>query len=268
SLQVTGSGAMAGGLVELNSTATGALGAVLKLDQTANSAAANDVIGRILFTAQDDANAAEIYGRIDCLIQDATAANPDASLNFLVDRAGTATLALTVGWDDTAGAAINGIAVGDTAGAAIITSNGAQDLTLETNGGTDSSVITITDAANGDITITPNGTGLINLTAPTYGQITSGADGDAALTQAMCGLYTCPNTVARTLTLPAVADNAGLWYTIKKTHAAAAAITIEGNGAETIDGAANNAECDAQYDAITVVCDGTEWHIVSKKIAA
>jgi hypothetical protein len=268
SLQVTRSSTMDDGLVRLNSTATGALGAVLKLDQTADSAADNDVIGRILFTAQDDADAAETYGRIDCIAQDVTAANPDGSMNFLVDRAGTNTLALTIGWDDTAGAAINGIAVGDGSNAAIVSSNADQDLTLETNGGTDSGVITITDGANGDITLTPNGTGQIDLTAPSYGQITAGADSNATLTIAMVGLYTIGNTDARTLTLPAAATSAGAWYTIKKTSADADAVTIDGNGDELIDGATTFAEVDAEYDTVTVVCDGTGWHVVSKIIAA
>lgn len=268
SLQVTGSGAMAGGLVELNSTATGALGAVLKLDQTANSAAASDVVGRVLFTGQDDANAAEEYGKIDCVIRDTAAANPDASLVFYADKAGTDTQLLALGWDTVNAATLNGALVGSGAAAAIISSQGAYDLTIETNGGTSSGVITITDGANGDITITPNGNGQVQMTAPSYGQVTAGADGAASLTVAMCGLYTIGNTVARTLTLPAVSGTAGLWYTIKKTSADAAAVTIDTPGAETIDGAASNAEIDAQYDTITLVSDGSNWHIVYKMIAA
>jgi len=268
SLQVTGSGAMAGGLVELNSTATGALGAVLKLDQTASSAAAGDVMGRILFTAQDDANAAETYGTVDCVIRDAAAANPDAEMIFSVDKAGTNTRHLSIGWDSVNSATLAGIAVGTGAAAAIISSQGAYDLTLETNGGTNSGVITITDGANGDIALTPNGVGQVQLTAPTYGQITAGADGAATLTIAMVGLYTIGNTVGRTLTLPAAATSAGAWYTIKKTSADAAAVTVDGNADELIDGAATFAEIDAQYDVATFVCDGTGWHVVSKIIAA
>jgi hypothetical protein len=61
------------------------------------------------------------------------------------------------------------VKVGDSAAAAVLTSNGAgtltvttggtTDLILNTNSGTNSSNITITDAANGDVTINPNGTG-------------------------------------------------------------------------------------------------------------
>jgi hypothetical protein len=276
-LQVTGSGASAGGLVELNSTATGALGAVLKFDQTANSAADNDVIGRLLFTAQDDANAAETYGRIDCLIQDKTAANPDASFNFLVDRAGTATLALTIGWDDTAGAAINGISVGDSAGAAIVTSNGTQDLVLETNGGTNSSTITLTDAANGDITVAINGTGNFvaqNLTyetnagSPVTGTTTltwGDAEGQVVFCTSAGGAYS--------ITLPAAATaGAGAWYTFIKTDADANAITLDANGAETIGEAGSAmaetyAVIDAIHDTVTIVCDGTSWYVTAQNIS-
>lgn len=70
-----------------------------------------------------------------------------------------------------------------------------------------------------------------------------------------------------TLTLPAVSGRTGRVYIFKKINADATALTLDGNGAETIDGAATFAACDAQYDTVTVVCDGDEWHIVSKIIA-
>jgi hypothetical protein len=161
-LQVTGSGASAGGLVELNSTATGALGAVLKFDQTANSAAAGDVIGRILFTGQDDANAAETYGRIDCVIRDVAAAGPDAAIILYADKAGTNTRLLTIGWDDIGAATLNGVLVGDNAASAYVSSLGNFDLILKTGNATTGN-ITLTDAANGNITITPDGSGKVDL---------------------------------------------------------------------------------------------------------
>jgi hypothetical protein len=45
-------------------------------------------------------------------------------------------------------------------------------------------------------------------------------------------------------------------------------LTIEPNGAEQIDGAANNSEMDAAGDSVTVVCDGSAWYCAAKKIAA
>ena len=76
------------------------------------------------------------------------------------------------------------------------------------------------------------------------------------------------NTAARTLTLPAAATaRAGSWIRIVKTSADAFAVTLDGNGAETIDGAATYAEIDAQYDAACLLCTGSEWIILSRDIA-
>ncbi|MFH1745669.1 MAG: hypothetical protein ABIG44_01360 [Planctomycetota bacterium] len=76
------------------------------------------------------------------------------------------------------------------------------------------------------------------------------------------------NTAARTLTLPAVAmARAGAWLRIVKTSADVAAVTLDGSGAETIDGAGTYADIDAQYDAVHLVCTGSEWIILSRDIA-
>jgi hypothetical protein len=71
---------------------------------------------------------------------------------------------------------------------------------------------------------------------------------------------------AVTITLPAVADAAGLILIFIRTGAGANALTIDGDGAETINGAANNADMDAQYDMLTLYCDGTEWFIIGRYI--
>lgn len=259
-LQVTGSGASAGGLLELNSTATGALGAVLKFDQAANSAAVSDVIGRLLFTALDAGNAAEEYGRIDCIIRDTTNASEDADFIFYADRAGTLTQQLWLDSD------VNGIIVGDGANNAYISSSGAYDLILETNSGSSSGTITIVDAANGDITVAPNGTGQSIFYAPTW--IVTNKAAAATLTVAEGGVITADTTTgAFSLILPAAATSAGLWYTIVKTDANANAVTLDANGAELINGSATYASIDAQYDTATIVCNGTAWYIVAKIIA-
>ena len=64
-----------------------------------------------------------------------------------------------------------------------------------------------------------------------------------------------------TLTLPAAADRTGKVFRIK--NIGAGTITVDGDGAETIDDAANVSMA-AQYDSITVVSDGTEWWIIGK----
>ena len=65
--------------------------------------------------------------------------------------------------------------VGTGSAAGNVTSNGAQDLKLDTNGGTDSGYIEIKDGANGDITIENDGTGDILLKAG--GQVGIGSVG-------------------------------------------------------------------------------------------
>jgi hypothetical protein len=57
------------------------------------------------------------------------------------------------------------------------------------------------------------------------------------------------------------ADN-GKQIIIKKTDASGNSVTIDGNGAQTIDGALTNV-LTSQYDSVTLVSDGTAWHIVA-----
>lgn len=64
-----------------------------------------------------------------------------------------------------------------------------------------------------------------------------------------------------TLTLPTAVGNTGLQLIIKKVDNGAGAVTVDGNAAETIDGAANYV-LPAQYDALTVVSDGANWVVV------
>ena len=67
---------------------------------------------------------------------------------------------------------------------------------------------------------------------------------------------------AFTITLPAAASNHGRIYVIKKTDVSANAVTIDGNGAETIDGAATVALA-AQYNARTIQSNGTNWSVLA-----
>ncbi len=64
-----------------------------------------------------------------------------------------------------------------------------------------------------------------------------------------------------TLTLPLASTASGKIYNIKKTDASANNVIIDGNGAETIDGAAT-LSTNTQYESFTVVCDGAAWFII------
>ena len=66
---------------------------------------------------------------------------------------------------------------------------------------------------------------------------------------------------AVTITLPTAAVGEDRRYTIKKIDSSAFTVTIDGNGAETIDGA-TTAVITMQYESVTVQSDGTSWYIL------
>ena len=82
---------------------------------------------------------------------DVTAASEDSYIDLMRMRSGTYASGLRIS------SAINGVFVGDSLAAGIVSSYSGQNLTLQT-GGTSGS-ITLVDGANGDINIDPNGTG-------------------------------------------------------------------------------------------------------------
>jgi len=94
--------------------------------------------------------------------------------------------------------------------------------------------------------------GVTTVTATTVNVIT----GDYAFF-ADCGL----NTI--TINLPAAADNNGRLLNIKLVNSTNA-VTIDGNGSETIDGSLTKV-ISILYKAITIHCNGIEWFIVSEK---
>ncbi len=69
-----------------------------------------------------------------------------------------------------------------------------------------------------------------------------------------------------TVNLPAAAGADGRMFTFVKVDSSINAITLDGDGAETINGAATDATMDAQYDSMTIVCDGTEWFIAVNNV--
>ena len=65
----------------------------------------------------------------------------------------------------------------------------------------------------------------------------------------------------RTVTLPTAADNTDRVITVKKVDSGSGKLTLDGEGAETIDGN-TTFDCVLQYDFVKVVSDGTEWHVL------
>lgn len=75
------------------------------------------------------------------------------------------------------------------------------------------------------------------------------------------------NTAAQTINLPAVAScPAGSRLTFVKISSDAFAATLDGSGAETIDGAATLATLDADNDCATLVSTGSEWVVLNRDI--
>ena len=62
-----------------------------------------------------------------------------------------------------------------------------------------------------------------------------------------------------TITLPAAASHTGRVYHIKKLGTTAS-VVVDGNASETIDGG-TTATLTAQFESISIVCDGSNWHI-------
>ena len=73
-------------------------------------------------------------------------------------------------------------------------------------------------------------------------------------------IYLCSATTGtQTVNLHTAGSNAGLKYNIKRTGTVN--VTIDPDSSETIDGAATFV-LTAQYDAVTLVSDGTNWSII------
>ena len=66
---------------------------------------------------------------------------------------------------------------------------------------------------------------------------------------------------AFTVTLPAAAGVTGRVYVVKKIDSSGNAVTVDGNGAETIDGS-TTFPLTAQFDIVTIQSNGTGWDIL------
>lgn len=135
-------------------------------------------------------------------------------------------------------------------------SHSAVDFRIE--GDTDSEIFFVDGSADAiGISTTTPASGLDIQTSMGLGvtTITSATTLDNTHNVVLC------NTGAYTVTLPAAASHTGKVYYIKNIDTDSDDITIDGNGGETIDGAAT-VVLYVQYDAIRIVSDGTEWHII------
>jgi hypothetical protein len=99
-----------------------------------------------------------------------------------------------------------------------------------------------------------------------YLEYSSSANGsDITAGELASGNFIAVNSAASTVTvnLPAASSNGGRRLIIKDSTGAAGtnAVTIDGNSSETIDGA-TTITLDSDYAAVTLICDGSNWHVV------
>lgn len=66
----------------------------------------------------------------------------------------------------------------------------------------------------------------------------------------------------KTLTLYTTTGNAGRWLYVIKTDASVNTLTIDPNGAQTINGAATRVLAN-QYDSVLIACNGSAWHVIA-----
>lgn len=64
-----------------------------------------------------------------------------------------------------------------------------------------------------------------------------------------------------TITLPTAVGISGKVFNIKKTNSNANSVTIDANASQTIDGDLTQI-ITSQYDSVTIVSDGSNWHII------
>lgn len=89
--------------------------------------------------------------------------------------------------------------------------------------------------------------------------VTKAATGNIALTED--AVLATGGAGGITLTLPTAVGISGAVFDIVKVDAGVGAVTVDGNGAETINGAATYL-LPNQWDSVTVMSDGTNWVVL------
>lgn len=174
---------------------------------------------------------------------------------------------------DAIAAALSGDVTMDAAGAVTIANNAITSAKINagavTAGKYGAGSIATGDIANNAVTPAKadlaqawNHTGLVSAKGGFEVKVTVSATNYTALTgDTVIGIT--DTTAARTVTLYAISGNTGKVLIIKDMSGAAATnnITIDGNAAETIDGAATKV-INTNYGSMTLVCDVSGWVVV------
>jgi hypothetical protein len=110
--------------------------------------------------------------------------------------------------------------------------------------------------------LTSDGSGTLSFTSAVVTVLAKSADYTVTLGDAGtdCQITVDASGGNRTITLYAASSNSGRQVKIKKLDSSANTVTIDGNASETIDGATTRVIA-AQYTSLSLVCDGSNWHI-------
>jgi hypothetical protein len=95
------------------------------------------------------------------------------------------------------------------------------------------------------------------VTAPAYEEITE----DFTASSTSKAIFADATAAPITVLLPPAASNPGQQLTVKKVDASANAVTIDGDGTETIDGSLTQGLA-AQFDGYVIKSNGTTWFII------
>jgi hypothetical protein len=85
------------------------------------------------------------------------------------------------------------------------------------------------------------------------------------LTVSSATVVLCTKAGAMEIDLPDAATSDGKVFIFKKTDADASIVSLDSNGG-TVDGADPYVAIDAQYDTVTIISDGTNWHVISEDL--
>lgn len=127
---------------------------------------------------------------------------------------------------------------------------------IEVISGTTLSIGTPSDGTVTRAKCATGGFGSLNVVSKTANYTVTSSD-DLILCDSSGGAFT--------LTLPTAVGIGGRVYEIKKTDSSFTAVTIDGNGSETLDGSTTTT-LNTQYESIKIVSDNSNWQIVERKI--
>ena len=244
----------------------GAVGSVLRLQQKGGSQANSDVVGRFIFTGQDDAAtpADEDYARIDVVVTDVTAANPDADMIFYTDVAGTLTERLRL-------TTASGAVVGADGVAASLSSKGASSLTVKTGSGTGAQIVLV-DGTNGDVTATPNGTGKLTTTRgsstigwqTTPSAVTATADGltTGVIAAGTGAVSVTSDDVNKIITLPTSVVGQQIMIYLGATGCELRTVALSNETINTVDSDGTNELALVAAGVFTCVCQAANKWVI------